>query len=234
MYRSDVCLSKIAWEPSIKDYCRGERPYFHHVSILAAASNAWFPLPDFSKGSATPAPSKLQAVPPIVDPASSWLILGPQVRLPLITPSCLTYEQRTRQSSGTQSDDVEEAQDKRDAEMILPLATALLVRRISVAQASTAGRLPTSRGRDDSVLQINTLFTWTSDTSTLPTWKRSTAEFQREWVANLNDLAELGRLRMREKRTSQVGEVFDWLPWHLRAVKRMLGVVHSVVRPGRC
>lgn len=101
-----------------------------------------------------------------------------------------------------------------DSDTLLPMNTSFLIPRQST---SNRPRLDGMEG-----LQVNTMFCWTAEQSTLAVWRRNVLEIQRDWMSSFNDLASLAQARFQDPALS-------WWPYHLLAVDLMAHAADKLI-----
>lgn len=102
-----------------------------------------------------------------------------------------------------------------DSETMLPLQTSFFIYRIS----ATSGAPPGTDNTDWGALQLNTLLSWTSESSTSNVWRRTTLDIQRDLMSSFNDLAALAREQLCDSSRR-------WWPYHLLAIEIMSSASH--------
>lgn len=105
-----------------------------------------------------------------------------------------------------------------ESDVSLPLNTSFLISRVSASPQSQAAPISTVM----EALQVNTLFSWTSELSTLGVWRRSILDIQRDWMSSFNDLATFAQARFQEPS-------LPWWPYHLLAVNMMAQAADELI-----
>ncbi|KAF8306250.1 hypothetical protein DL93DRAFT_2232656 [Clavulina sp. PMI_390] len=174
---------------------------------INTASDSAPPSPIVSSG--TPASSKGGGQLVITEPPPASAVYS-HLRLALPDPRALPSREDAQWPDGDPPD--------QDAAVCLPLTTAFLIPRPPGSPTQPPGsQLPLVEA-----LQVNTMFVWTSRTSTLNIWGRSILEVQRDWMSNFNDLASLAHARFQNPS-------LPWWPYHVLAVDMMAKAADRII-----
>jgi len=181
-----------------------------HVSVLCVEQDTpltFLPPVMPSDPSVPKAPGPM---PLFSDASSSTYAVYPHLRLRMLAPNDQCFWSETKASALEDTDGV--APD--DSVGLLPFCTAYLIHIPAGARTTLVPVGVEETSTELSVLQINAMLAWASESSTLGTWRRSMLELQRDWVSSFNELAVLARERWNLS-------TFGALPFHLVAVEIM-------------